>query len=164
MKVEEMVKLYSIRLNGEDGIAAYPSKNATKAEIDAIKAAKPEIVAYLKERNRIEQEREARIDSIPGIGAMREYRRAMEAWEQRRELAIEREDYAALAAEPEKPEGYPEAEAYLALENMSFASNCAKAEAGRKGVEAVKDGADPVQSLEDARAEWAAHCESHKWD
>ena len=163
MNAEEMIGKYSIRLN-DDQIQAMLPKGTTDAEVAAIKAAKPEIVACLKEQERIEQEREARIDAIPGIEAMREYRRAMEAWEQRREHAIAREDYAALAAEPEKPEGYPEAEAYMALEGMSYASNYAKSAAGRKGIKAVKDGADPVQALADAKAEWTTHCESRKWD
>ncbi|MEG0757317.1 MAG: hypothetical protein RR505_02830 [Raoultibacter sp.] len=159
MDAKAMIEKYHITLVGKDRLHAVLPNDVTDAETEAIKAAKPEVLAYFE----VQAKREARVAAITGLAEMREYKRAINAWHHRHQHALENEDYAAFGPAPERP-SYPEAEAYLALESMSFSGNSSKAIAGEKGIEAVKDGMHPSAALEVAEKEWSDYCAQSAWN
>lgn len=163
MTAAEMAKKYSIVLMGENLRIRNAPKNTV--EVEAIRASKPEIVSYLRGVDEAEAKRQARVDSIKGLTELREYTRAMDAWEMKVEDAISSGMLRGMGEKPVRLEGdYPEADAYLALEAMSYASNDAKSSAGARGVEAVKDGESPIIALENAKAEWGTYCSKNIWN
>lgn len=51
---------------------------------------------------------------------------------------------------------YPLAAAYAKAESYSMASNDQKSSAGRKAMDAIKSGADPLQAVEKMKSDWSA--------
>lgn len=176
MTVNDMISKYKLELHPDGDkiqMAAAVGKKLSKSELEALKGAKPEIIAELKARK--EAEIKAREDAtaklaanVPGLDILRDARNKWDIYRDAKRTAIERgavkmpqqptEDTAALAAQ------YPAAAAYLKAEAYEYASNYAKSEAGRKAKQAIADGADYSEALAQMEAEWQAHCEEHKWD
>lgn len=59
---------------------------------------------------------------------------------------------------------YPRAAAYVKAETWSYAANYVKADAGRKALEAIINGAEPEATIKEMEAEWTAYCLEHIWD
>ena len=156
MNTQEMIKRYRIALKLDEH--GQPNGNlvvyrADKAALAAIKAAKPEIVATLLAQRdaglRAEQERQSKIDAIPGL---REIKAA------RTDFVKPKYDMDALHAK------YPRAKAYLDAEDFAASDNDAKTAAGRKALEAIINGENYEQAIHTMNSEWSAYCEKHIWD
>jgi hypothetical protein len=176
MTVNDMISKYKLELHPDGDkiqMAAAVGKKLSKPELEALKAAKPEIVAELKARKEAEikahEEATARLAAnVPGLEILRDARAKWDMYYEAQRAAIERgavkmpqqptEDTTALAAQ------YPAAAAYLTAEAYEYTSHYVKSEAGRKAKQAIADGANCSEALAQMEAEWQAHCDEHKWD
>lgn len=178
MNTQEMIQRYRIALkldeHGQptDTLLVY---RADKAALAAIKAAKPEIVAALLAQReaglRAEQEREAKIDAIPGLREIEAARADLVNWKLEFDASFDGENGGGVGVRP-KPkydmaalnEKYPRAKAYLNAQDFAASANDAKAAAGRKALEAIINGEDYERAVSAMEAEWKSHVASHIWD
>lgn len=178
MNTQEMIKRYRIALkldeHGQptDTLLVY---RADKAALAAIKAAKPEIVATLLAQReaglRAEQERQAKIDAIPGLREIKAARADLVNWKLEFDASFDGENGGSVGVRP-KPKydmdallaKYPRAKAYLDAEDFAASDNDAKAAAGRKALEAIINGENHEQAIHAMNSEWSAYCEKHIWD
>ena len=178
MNTQELIQRYKIALKIDEH--GQPTGNlivyrADKTALAAIKAAKPEIVsALLAQREaglRAEQEREAKIDAIPGLREIEAARADLVNWRLEFNASFDGESGGGVGVRP-KPKydmaamyaKYPRAKAYLDAEDFAASDNDAKAAAGRKALEAIINGENHEQAIHTMNSEWSAYCEKHIWD
>lgn len=178
MNTQELIRRYRIALKIDEH--GQPTGNlvvyrADKAALAAIKAAKPEIVSVLlAERDagiRAQQEREAKIDAIPGLREIEAARADLVNWKLEFDASFDGESGGGVGVRP-KPKydmdalhaKYPRAKAYLDAEDFAASENDAKAAAGRKALEAIINGENYAQSIDTMNSEWSAYCKKHIWD
>lgn len=178
MTTQELIKRYRISLKLDD--QGQPTGNlvvyrADKSALAAIKAAKPEIVsALLAERDagiRAQQERQAKINAIPGLREIEAARADLASWQLEFSASFDGESGGGVGVRP-KPKynmdalhaKYPRAKAYLDAEDFAASDNDAKAAAGRKALEAIINGESYEQSIDTMNSEWSAYCKKHIWD
>lgn len=175
MTINEMIKKYNITMmvqNGQEMISARPYKKPTQAEVEAIKAAKPEILAEIKRQKAEEkaayEARQAKINAIEGLDIIRKAIDAEENFRASFNRAMEngsclfpsqpKESSAELKKE------YPRAAAYLKAEAYEHASNYAKSAAGKKAKERIINGEDYTKVLADMEAEWTKAAQESIWN
>ena len=178
MNTQELIKRHSIFLKLDE--QGQPTGNlmvcrADKAALAAIKAAKPEIVAILLAQReadlRAEQERQAKIDAIPGLREIKAARADLVNWKLEFDASFDGENGGGVGVRP-KPKydmdalhaKYPRAKAYLDAEDVAASDNDAKAAAGRKALEVIINGEDYERAVSAMEAEWKSHVASHIWD
>lgn len=178
MNTQELIQRYKIALKSDEH--GQPTGNlivyrADKAALAAIKAAKPEIVAALLAQRedglRAEQERQAKIDAIPGLREIEAARIDLINWKLEFDASFDSENGGGVGVRP-KPKydmdalyaKYPRAKAYLDAQDFAESDNDAKAAAGMKALETIINGENYEQAIHAMNSEWAAHCEAHLWD
>lgn len=178
MNTQELIHKYRIALKIDEH--GQPTGNlivyrADKTALAAIKAAKPEIVATLLVQReaelRAEQERQAKIDAIPGLREIEAARIDLVNWKLEFDASFDGENGGGVGVRP-KPKydmdslhaKYTRAKAYLDAQDFAESDNDAKAAAGRKALEAIINGENHEQAIHTMNSEWAAYCESHLWD
>lgn len=178
MNTQELIQRYRIALKIDEH--GQPNGNlvvyrADKSALAAIKAAKPEIVAALLAQReaglRAEQERQAKIDAIPGLREIEAARTDLVNWKLEFDASFDGESGGGVGIRP-KPKHdmdalqakYPRAKAYLDAEDFAASANDAKAAAGRKALEAIINGENHEQAIHTMNSEWSAYCEKHIWD
>ena len=178
MNTQELIRRYRIALKIDEH--GQPTGNlvvyrADKAALAVIKAAKPEIVAALLAQReaclRAEQERQAKIDAIPGLREIKAARADLVNWKLEFDASFDGENGGGVGVRP-KPKydmdalhaKYPRAKAFLDAEDFSASDSDAKAAAGRKALEASINGENYEQAIHTMNSEWSAYCESHLWD
>jgi hypothetical protein len=178
MTTQELIKRYRISLKIDEH--GQPNGNlvvyrADKAALAAIKAAKPEIVAVLLAQReaslRAEQERQAKIDAIPGLREIEAARIDLVNWKLEFDASFDGEGGGGVGVRP-KPKydmdalhaKYPRAKAYLDAMDFAESANDAKAAAGRKALEAIINGENYERAASTMEAEWKSHAASHIWD
>lgn len=174
MTANEMIQRYNLYLS-EDGTQIgthYMSTVKRDGMLEALKAAKPEIIAILKsEKEAAEKaanERRAKIAAIEGLKELESAHEAAEEYHNKSSKAMDSEDerfppkpninIAELAAK------YPRANAYLTAESWSMAANYAKSAAGKKALERIIDGEDYETAIAEMNREWDEYCKAHMWD
>ena len=178
MNTQDLIQRYRIALKLDEhgqpngNLAVY---RADKAALAAIKAAKPEIVAALLAQReaslRAEQERQSKIDAIPGLREIKAARTDFVNWKLEFDASFDGENGGGVGVRP-KPKydmdalhaKYPRAKAYLDAEDFAASDNDAKAAAGRKALEAIINGENHEQAIHAMNSEWSAYCEKHIWD
>lgn len=177
MDAKEIIRKYHIE-DAHDGtirIGVPRGQKLSSGEMDMIKAAKPEILAYFAaERAAEDARRKAREDKINAIEGLAEIRNAIEAEDAYRRAFdhMMEDEYNDGACPPSKPEvnsaelkkQYPRAAAYIKTENWEYASHYVKSGAGSKAKERIINGEDYIAVLADMETEWSAHCTEHIWD
>lgn len=178
MNTQELIKRHSISLKLDE--QGQPTGNlmvcrADKAALAAISAAKPEIVsALLAQREaglRAEQERQAKINDIPGLREIEAARADLASWQLEFSASFDGEGGGGVGVRP-KPEHdmdamyakYPRAKAYLDAQDFAGSENAAKSAAGQKALEAIINGEDYERAVSAMEAEWKSHVASHIWD
>lgn len=166
--IDRIIDEYHIRIadDGEHIFApSIPKSKMAKANAE-VGPNKDKIMARLRERQAEKDAEDARIAAIPGLKELREYRRAVEAHHDQIQRIMDSGDGRAWPKEPERPsQDYPQAQAYLALEGMLYASHDVKSSAGRRGIQRVRSGEQtPEEALAQAQSEWQAYCDDHAWD
>lgn len=175
MTAEQLVQSFSIFLRG-DKIATIhmPEDPEARAELmDAMRGKKQEIVQYLRgvsaQEERAAQERQAKIDAIPGLKELRAAIEDLDSW---REECRENIDCGAsgvgLRAKPEYDldamyKQYPEAAAYIKADAMSRAEHYVKAAAGKKAKDRIINGEDCGHAIADAEKEWHDYVTGNVW-
>lgn len=178
MNTQDLIQRYRIALKLDEH--GQPNGNlvvyrADKAALAAIKAAKPEIVAALLAQReaglRAEQERQAKIDAIPGLREIKAARANLVNWKLEFDASFDGENGGGVGVRP-KPKydmdalhaKYPRAKAYLDAQDFAASDNDAKAAAGRKALVAIINGKDYERAVSTMEAEWKSHVASHIWD
>lgn len=178
MNTQDLIQRYRIALkldeHGQptDTLLVY---RADKAALTAIKAAKPEIVAILLAQReaglRAEQERQAKIDAIPGLREIEAARTDLVNWKLEFDASFDGENGGGVGVRP-KPKydmdalhaKYPRAKAYLSAQDYANSENDAKSAAGRKALDAIINGENYEWAVSTMESEWKGHVASHIWD
>ena len=174
MSIAEYVSRYNVFRQG-DRIGSRFWIGPDKDEAMAYgKEHKQEILAYLIEQEeaakKTKDERQAKIDSIPGLKELTAAYMEMLNWREELHENIERGDSGVgIQSKPENDlealaKQYPRAAAYLAADAMCYASHDVKVAAGREAKERIINGDDPDKALADANEKWLAYCREHMWD
>lgn len=182
--LSELIEAYGISLATEfkPGVGFVPTGKLLVSRADrakrngdfgAIVSHKPEILSMLKEQaeeaKKAAAARQNKIDSIPGLSEIRAAKEDLARWN--KEFDASFDDVGGLGVR-KKPEydfdamykKYPVAHAYLTAESYAFATNYAKAAAGKKALDSIINGADPAETITAMEAEWNAYCDEHIWD
>lgn len=185
MTAKELIKAYNIKLTIKwDGTKHAPTGTLMitdgvacrrAGDLDAVKAAKPEILAFLMAEREAEeqadQERQEKINSIPGLAEIKAAREDLAKWNQEFQGSFESECGGGVGVRP-KPQydlavlyaKYPRAKAYLLADQYAHAENYAKANTGEKAVRAIMNGEDPEATIAAMEAEWKEYTQAHMWD
>lgn len=183
MDIKSMIDRYGLRLAARfDGgklvhtgtiLISRPQQLQKDNALPDIKAAKPEIIAYLEAQEAAEraelEERERKIAAIPGLKEIQDAQNDVAAWNKEfREsfadvggLGVRKKpdyDFDAMYAE------YPVAAAYLKALAYSMATNDVKAAAGKAAIDAILSGADPAAAIRAMESSFEKHCVNHMWD
>lgn len=178
MTTQELIKQYRISLKLDE--QGQPNGNlmvcrADKSALAAIKAAKPEIVAALLAQReaclRAEQERQSKIDAIPGLREIKAARADLVNWKLEFDASFDGENGGGVGVRP-KPKydmdtlqaKYPRAKAYLDAQDFAASENAAKSAAGQKALEAIINGDDYALAISAMEAAWKDHVADHLWD
>ena len=178
MNAQELILRYKIALKVDEH--GQPTGNlivyrADKAALAAIKAAKPEIVSILLGQReaslRAEQDRQKKIDAIPGLREIEAARADLVNWILEFDASFDGENGGGVGVRP-KPKHdmdamyaqYLRAKAYLDAREFAASENDAKSAAGRKALESIINGENHEQAIATMNSEWAEHCERNVWD
>lgn len=170
-EIKAMVEHYGLMRIG-DKLRITQNKDEAMGNLDAIKAAKAEIMAYLEaeaERKLAEMERKNRtFYAIPGVRALDDARIEWAEWHRKFNEAMDRGD----PQIPSKP-----ASDIKALEKNALAvwalqakwealhsTNYEISAIGQRAYEALRNGEDPETVKAAYDAEKAAFVERHQWD
>lgn len=185
MTAKELIKAYNIKLTVKwDGTKYAPTGTLMitdgvacrrAGDLDAVKAAKPEILAVLmaerEAEERADQEHQEKINSIPGLAEIKAARKDLAKWNQEFQASFESECGGGVGVRP-KPQydlaalyaKYPRAKAYLLADQYANSENYAKAKAGEKAVRAIMNGEDPEATIAAMEAEWKEYTQAHMWN
>lgn len=185
MTAQELIKKYDIILQTKwtgkgfepTGTLAVRNADACKraGDLDAIRAAKPEILAILmEERNaaeRASEERKQKIESIEGLHEIKAALEDLANWRDEFQASFEREDGGGIGIRKQPKYDlnamyakYPRAKAYLEASAYADAEHYVKAAAGQKAVEAIINGEDYDQAIAAMEAEWSSYTQAKVWD
>lgn len=174
MTVEQFVtETHTIRKDDKCGSWSVGRADAA-AYMAYVKAHKPEIMAYLLDKENAEKQvaadRQAKVNAIEGLKELNAAAERLQAereafteqWESGSSIYTEQtitaEDVDALCKQ------YPKAAAYREALEGSHAGHDVKAKAYGEALEKIINGEDYEKALADAAAEWKAHCDAHIWD
>lgn len=172
MTLNKLIKRYGIKLSIEyrDGkriptgrLYVADRANAKRyGDWEKIVSAKEEIKAILlrefEKEQRADEEREAKINAIPGLKEIKAAKEDLENWHYEFEDSFK--DVGGMGVRP-KPQydfealykKYPRASAYLKAEVYSRAANYAKAAAGKKALERIINGEECDAVLSEMESE-----------
>lgn len=175
--LKNLVSRYGIYLpENHPGCFGVRHRPKAQEQVDFLKAHKPEIMEYLTKQRREKEERKAKIAAIPGLAEMQkkydEFSRQMAKYSKDKEAYFEeRGSYPVFPKRPdaseynfdELKEKYPQADAYLKAEFLSFSDSYELASVGRKLLQEVIDGnwKDIDEKIETAKHKFAI---AHMWD
>lgn len=148
-----------------------PGDEFTEQDRAVLLEIKQVLIAERDAERQAAAERQARIDAIPGLQAIRDAADEWEAYRMAFNAMMEDEDNDG-ARPPKLPtsdvkalmQAYPVAAAYLKAEAYSHAANAAKAAAGRKAVEAIINGEDAEAAIAAMEESWSNYCSERIWD
>ena len=120
---------------------------------------------------RTEQERQAKIDAIPGLREIEAARIDLINWKLEFDASFDGENGGGVGVRP-KPKydmdamyaQCPRAKAYLDAQEFAASENDAKSAAGMKALETIINGEDYERAVSTMEAEWKSHVASHIWD
>lgn len=170
-EIKAMIERYGMTRAG-DKIQMLRNLDEAKMNLEAIKAAKPEILAYWDaEAERLAAERHRKNEifyAIPGVRELSDARKEWAEWNRAFNEAMDRGD----GFIPSKPKSDIEALekndlAVWALQTKREALNSANYEIraiGERAYEALRNGEDPETVKAAYDAEKAAFVERHQWD
>lgn len=173
MTIEEMVSRYNIVTR--DGKIGIMRADLARKEnmLDTIVSMKPDIIKYIlgkeEARRKAAEERQAKIDAIPGL---REIQAATDDWlkwrvEVQESFESEGGGYVGVRPEPKLienvPERFPQASAYLKAEKYAQKENYELSSIGRRALERVING-DYVDAIADMEKELQEYSNRHLWD
>lgn len=184
MTAQELIRKYDITLKTEltaNGFVPTGTLLARKAdackrdgEFDAVKAAKPEILAILlaerEAADRAREERKEKIRNIQGLAEIEAALADLASWNREFQASFEGESGGGVGVRP-KPSydlsamyaKYPRAKAYLDASAYADAEHYVKAAAGKKALEAIINGEDYDEAIAAMKADWDEYIREHMW-
>lgn len=185
MTAQELIKKYDIILQSKltdkgfipTGTLLVRKVDACRrdGELDAVRAAKPEILAILmterEAADRARKERKEKIRSIPGLEEIKAALADLASWNREFQASFEGESGGGVGVRP-KPNydldamyaKYPRAKAYLKASAYADAEHYVKAAAGEKALEAIINGEDYAEAIAVMEADWSKYTQGHMWD
>ena len=185
MTAQELIKKYDIILQTKwtgssfepTGTLAVRNAAACKraGDLDAIRAAKPEILAILMDERdaakRASEERAKKIEAIEGLHEIESALEDLASWQEEFRSSFEGENGGGIGVRKQPKYDldamyakYPRAKAYLDATAYANAEHYAKAAAGKKAVEAIINGRDYAQAIATMQDEWSSYTQSQMWD
>ena len=175
MEVKELIKKYNLQAVEKDGKMMVHTRLRVPAEdVAAIKENREEILKEIldakEQRARVYQERQAKIDAIPGLMEIKTELAKAADWRRRFNASFETESGGGWGVGP-RPQydfeaaykKYPQAHAYLIAEREAYKSNYELAEIGQRALEKVING-QWKEAMDDLKREKDEFADRHAWD
>ena len=177
MDVKDLIKNYNLQAVEKDGkMMVHTWATVPAKDVAAIKENRDEILKEIldakEQRARAYQERQAKIDAIPGLAEIKAELAKAADWDRRFNASFETEDGGGWGVEP-RPQydfgaaykKYPQALAYLVAETLSeaYKRNFELAEIGQRALEKVING-QWEEAMDDIKREMDEFTDRHAWD
>lgn len=175
MEVKELIKKYNLQAVEKDGRMMVHTRLRVPAEdVAAIKKNRDEILKEImdakEQEKRAYQERQAKIDAIPGLAEIKAALAKAADWNRRFNASFETEDGGGWGVGP-RPQydfeaaykKYPQAHAYLIAEREAYNSNFELADIGQRALEKVING-QWEEAMDDLKREEDEFVDRHAWD
>ena len=175
MEVKDIIKKYNLQAVEKDGkMMVHTRARVPAKDVAAIKENRDEILKEIldakEQKKRAYQERQAKIDAIPGLMEIKAELEKAADWRRRFNASFETEDGGGWGVGP-RPEydfaaaykKYPQAHAYLIAEKEAYKANFELAEIGRKALEKVING-QWKEAMDDLKREEDEFVDRHAWD
>lgn len=175
MEVKELIKKYNLQAVEKDGkMMVFTRAKVTAKDVAAIKENRDEILKEImdakEQEKRAYQERQAKIDAIPGLAEIKAALTKAADWDRQFNASFETEDGGGWGVGP-RPQydfeaaykKYPQAHAYLIAEREAYKSNYELAAIGKRALEKVING-QWVEAMDDIKRETDEFTDRHAWD
>ena len=175
MEAKDLIKKYNLKAVEKDGkMMVFTRAKVTAKDVAAIKEHRDEILKKIMEakeqEKRAHQERQAKIDAIPGLAEIKAALAKAADWNRRFNASFETESGGGWGVGP-RPQydfeaaykKYPQAHAYLIAEREAYKSNYELAEIGRRALEKVING-QWEEAMDDLKREKDEFVNRHAWD
>lgn len=175
MDVKDLIKKYNLQAIEKDGkMMVHTRARVPAKDVAAIKANRDEILKEIldakEQKKRAYQERQAKINAIPGLSEIKAELEKAADWRRRFNASFEAESGGGWGVGP-RPQydfeaaykKYPQAHAYLIAEREAYKDNYELAEIGRKALEKVING-QWEEAMEDLKREEYEFVDRHAWD
>ena len=166
-EIREMIEHYGMIRNG-DKIRMVKNVEESRRNIEAIKAAKPEIMAYWDAEEAAQKRRRETFLNIPGVREIRDARAEWGKYLAEFNRAMDRGDCIFPAKPASDLEGlekaHPDAVFALEVYKKSTSANYEISDIAGRAYNALLDGEAVSEVRETYEAEMAAFVEKHQWD
>lgn len=170
-EIQTMVYRYHIKETSDGRIKFYKMPGMTDEDVERVKAAKPEILAFFEWKKERDERRTKTFESIPGVVELRDALIEMENYNRELNKAMERD----AGVYPQPPavgrdeigilkRKYPEAVFALAVENGRFKTNFELADIAEKAYHALCDGRPWQEVKSEYEADMKNFVKEHMWD
>lgn len=175
MNVKDLIKKYNLQAVKKDGkMMVYTRARVAAKDIAAIKANRDEILKEIldakEQARKAYEERQAKINAIPGLSEIKAELEKAAEWRRRFNASFETEDGGGWGVGPRPNydfdaayKKYPQAHAYLIAEREAYKDNYELAEIGRKALEKVING-QWKEAMDDLKREEDEFVDRHAWD
>lgn len=175
MNVKDLIKKYNLQAIEKDGkMMVHTRARVPAKDVAAIKANRDEILKEIldtkEQKKRAYEERQAKINAIPGLAEIKTELEKAADWRRRFNASFETESGGGWGVGP-RPQydfeaaykKYPQAHAYLIAEREAYKDNYELAETGQKALEKVING-QWEEAMEDLKREEDEFVDRHAWD
>lgn len=175
MDVKDLIKKYNLQAIEKDGkMMVHTRARVPAKDVAAIKANREEILKEIlgakEQKKRAYQERQAKINAIPGLSEIKAELEKATDWRRRFNASFETESGGGWGVGP-RPQydfeaaykKYPQAHAYLIAEREAYKDNYELAETGQKALEKVING-QWEEAMEGLKREEDEFVDRHAWD
>lgn len=175
MDVKDLIKKYNLQAIEKDGkMMVHTRARVPAKDVAAIKANRDEILKEIldakEQKKRAYEERQAKINAIPGLSEIKAELEKAADWHRRFNASFETEDGGGWGVGPRPNydfdaayKRFPQAHAYLIAEREAYKDNYELAETGRKALEKVING-QWEEAMEDIKREEDEFVDRHAWD
>jgi hypothetical protein len=172
-EIENLIYKYNIKDNGNETLtASFPKgRKPSASEIETLKAAKAETLAYFAGIKAEKENRERKIAAIEGIKEIENARSEWEEYHYRFNKMMD-DEFNDGANPPRKPKSdinelrvkYPKAAAYLKAQGFMQSSNVDKYSAGKKALERIINGENYEIVIAEMESEWSKAATEAAWN
>ena len=175
MDVKDLIKKYNLQAIEKDGkMMVHTRARVPAKDVAAIKEHREEILKEIldakEQARKAYEERQAKINAIPGLAEIKTELEKAADWRRRFNASFEAESGGGWGVGP-RPQydfeaaykKYPQAHAYLIAEREAYKDNYELAEIGRKALEKVING-QWEEAMEDIKREEDEFVDRHAWD
>jgi len=175
MDVKDLIKKYNLQAIEKDGkMMVHTRARVPAKDVAAIKANRDEILKEIldakEQKRKACQERQAKINAIPGLSEIKAELAKAADWHRRFNASFETEDGGGWCVGPRPKydfeaayKKYPQAHAYLIAEREAYKDNYELAEIGRKALEKVING-QWEEAMDDIKRKEDEFVNRHAWD